>query len=206
MSADSVVQLNLPQFTEPHVEKSYQPQHVKRPGTIEDWGQLVSVLSGHSEALYRDARILRSKRAEALNAKQGSNTQLLAQRDFDAVLKRATDHCRALAHDLLATGMSREHLENFLEQCGTEHDRRPEYAIGLLYSKLMGIEFEEQRNVVETDENGEQHTVLKTERKTYCWASVLPAHQVDDFFLTTRTFAENMPPLSTRFRSGQVRL
>lgn len=205
MSSDSVVQINLPQFTEPHVEKSYEPKHVKRPGTIEDWGQFVNVLAGHAEALYRDARILRSKRAEGLNAKPGSNTQMQAQRDFDAVLKRATDHCRALAHDFLATGMTREHIENFLEQCGTEHEHRPEYAIALLYSKLLGIQFEEQRNVVETDENGEQRTVLKTERKTYTWASLLPAHQVDDFFRTTRSFAENMPALSTRFRSGQVR-
>ena len=202
---DAPVQRNLSQFTQPVIHASYQPKAPKRPGTMDEWAGFVSRVAAHCESMYRDARVLRAKRAEMINPATRPIARAEAERNFNAALKRASEHAKELAREFLQTGMSREHIQNHLELAGTERDRRPEYPLALLYSKLMGIEFEEQRNVVETDENGQQTTVLKTERKTYCWASLLPAHQVDDFVRTMRAFNENMPALASKFRSGSVR-
>lgn len=204
---DAPVQINLSQFREPRVEKSYEPKLQKKPGTIQEWSALVGRMARHSEDLYRDARILRSKRADATTAKIGTPTQRDAERDFGAVMKRAAEHCRELARDLLATGMPREHLENYLVQCGMEHNRKPDYSIALLYCKLMGIEFEEQHAVIEKDEaTGEEFRRVKTDRRKFCWAVELKPSEVDDFFLTMRTLSEQMPALAGRFRRGEIHL
>jgi len=203
---DAPVQRNLPQFTEPYVHKSYEPKNTKRPGTMADWTAFVGRVAQLCEALYRDARVLRQKRAEAVAPTSGPVTRAEAERNFTATLKRASDHAKELALEFLATGMSREHIENHLELAGTEHDRRPELPIALLYSKLMGIEFEEERQVVEKDANGQDVTTRKVERKKHRWAMELKASEVDDLYNTMRPLGEALPMLATKFRSGTARL
>lgn len=199
-----VIQTNLPEYNEPVILASYKPHTQKRPGTIAEWTEFVSRLAALSQDLYRDARVLIAKRREAAEARPGSRTQIEAQRDFAAVLDRATEHCRNLANAFLTTGMSREHLENHLEQCGTEHERKPEYRIALLYSKLMGIPFREERVRAVANEQGEETVERVIEEKTYCWARGLRPSEVDDFYRTMRAFNEAMPALAAKFRRGEV--
>ena len=79
-------------------------------------------------------------------------------------------------------------------------------AVALLYSKLLGIAFEEERMLTLTDENGLEYQEKKIERRTFCWASQLKASEVDDFYATMRDFNEAMPSLAAKFRRGEVRL
>ena len=202
---DAPVQRNLSQFTQPVIHKSYEPKAPKRPGTLEDWAGFVSRVAAHCESMYRDARILRAKRAEMINPATRPIARAEAERNFNAALKRASEHAKELARELLQTGMTREHLENHLELAGTDHDRRPEYNIALLYSKLMGIEFEEQRTVIEKDESGKEISSVKVERKKYTWALEVKPAEVDDFFNTMRPMGEQLPLLASKFRSGGVR-
>jgi hypothetical protein len=199
---EAPVQRNLSQLQDPHVDKSYAPKTQKRPGTMDEWTNLATRIAGHIDALYRDARILRSKRAEAADARNGAITRAEAERNFAATLKRAADHAKELARDLLATGMSREHLQNHMELTATDHNRRPELPIALLYSKLMGIEYEEDRAVVERDEQGQDRSYVRTERKKSCWAMEVKGSEVDDMFQTLRPLSEQMPTVVSKFRSG----
>ncbi|MGI8422548.1 MAG: hypothetical protein ACR2NO_00250 [Chloroflexota bacterium] len=202
---DAAVQRNLSQFTQPVIHQSYTPKAPKRPGTMEDWEGFVSRVAAHCESMYRDARILRAKRAEMINPATRPIARGEAERNFKAALKRASDHAKDLAREFLQTGMTREHLQNHLELAGTEHDRRPEYPLALLYSKLMGIEFEEQRVVVDKDEAGQEVSTTVTQRKKYTWAMELKSAEVDDFFTTLRPLGEALPMLASRFRSRSVR-
>jgi hypothetical protein len=170
-----------------------------------DWTAFVTRAAQQCEALYRDARVLRQKRAEMSSPTSGPVTRAEAERNYTATLKRASEHAKELAHEFLATGMTREHLENHLELAGTERDRRPEYPIALLYSKLMGIEFEEQRAVVEKDEAGKEVSSVKTERKKYRWAMEVKPAEVDDLYNTMRPLGEQLPLLASKFRSGTAR-
>jgi hypothetical protein len=199
-----VIQANLRHHHNPVVLSSYKPRVQKRPGTIADWMELVSRLAHLSNELARDGRILVTKRREAAQARPRSRAQREAERDFDAVLQRAVEHCRHLANALLATGMSREHLENHLEQCGTERERKPEYAIALLYSKLMGIPFREERLLQVHNRQGDLVTERVAQERAMCWARELRPAEVDDFYRTMRAFSEAMPPLAARFRRGEV--
>jgi hypothetical protein len=202
---DAPVQRNLSQFTQPVVHKSYEPKAPKRPGTMEDWAGFVSRVAAHCESMYRDARILRAKRAEMINPATRPIARAEAERNFNAALKRASDHAKELAREFLQTGMSREHIQNHLELAGTDHDRRPEYPLALLYSKLMGLEFEEQRTVLDKDESGKEVSSTVTERKKFTWAMELKSNEVDDFFTTLRPLGESLPLLASRFRSGTAR-
>jgi hypothetical protein len=199
------IQTNLPQFNNPVVLNSYKPRTQKRPGTMDEWVEFVNRVSAICEDLYRDARIAYSKRREAGEARPGSRQQLEAERDFTAVLKRATEHCRNLANAFLATGMPREHLENHLELAGTEHDQRPELGIALLYCKLMGIPFREERiTPVKNEETGEETVERIVEQKTHTWARDVRPVDLEDFYRTSKVLAEAMPELASKFRSGQV--
>jgi hypothetical protein len=202
---EAPVQRNLPQFTQPVIHPSYEPKNPKRPGTMEEWSGFVQRVTSHCEALARDARVIRAKRAEMANPTTGPNARKEAERNHGAAMKRASEHAKELAREFLQTGMTREHLENHLELAATEHDRRPELNIALLYSKLMGIEFEEQRSVVEKDEAGKETVSVKVERKKYTWALELKPNEVDDFYNTLRPLGEQLPLLASKFRSGGVR-
>ena len=199
---DAPVQRNLSQLQEPHVHQSYAPKTQKRPGTMDEWTNLATRIAGHIDALYRDARIMRSKRAEAADPRNGAITRAEAERNFTATLKRASDHAKELARDLLATGMAREHIQNHMELTATDHNRRPELPIALLYSKLMGIEFEEERTILEKDEQGKDRSYVKKERKKVCWAMEVKPSDVDDLVLTLRPLSEQMPAVVSKFRSG----
>jgi hypothetical protein len=202
---DAPTQRNLSQFTQPVVHPSYEPKNLKRPGTMDEWSGFVQRVAAHCESLARDARIIRSKRAEMNNPTTGPNARKEAERNYAAAMKRASEHAKELAREFLQTGMTREHLENHLELAGTDHDRRPEYNIALLYSKLMGIEFEEQRTVIDKDETGKETSSVKLERKKYTWALELKPAEVDDFYNTLRPLGEQLPMLASKFRSGGVR-
>lgn len=204
--ATETIQTNLPQHNEPVVLSAYRPRAPKRPGTVAEWTEFVGRLAQLSEDLSRDGRILIAKRREAAEARPGSRVQIEAERDFNAVLGRAVEHCQHLALAFLQTGMPREHLENHLEQCGTERDRKPEYNIALLYSKLMGIPFREERITAIESAPGEAKTERVVEERTLTWARQLKANQVDDFYRTMRHFNEVIPPLAAKFRRGEVRL
>ena len=202
-----IVQANLPQHTNPVILTSYQPKVQKRPGTIAEWVEFVNRLAQLSEDLSRDARVMIAKRREIAESKPGSINQRQAERDFAAVLKRGTEHCQYLANAFLATGMPRDHLENHLEQCGTERDHRPEYEIALLYSKLMGIPFREVHISVKEDPAGGEPTTERLEEdKTFIWAREIRAGQVDDFYRTIGHFHEVIPALAGKFRRGEVRM
>ena len=203
---EAPVQRNLPQFTQPVVHQSYQPKAPRRPGTMDEWAGFVSRVASHCESMYRDARILRAKRAEMINPATRPIARAEAERNFNAALKRASEHAKELAREFLQTGMSREHLQNHLELAGTERDRRPEYPLALLYSKLMGIEFEEQRTILDKDESGKEVSSTVTERKKFTWAMELKSNEVDDFFNTMRPLGEALPMLASKFRSGAVRV
>jgi len=199
---DAPPQRNLSQFQNPRIEKSYAPKTQKRPGTMEEWAGFVTRVAAHIDSLYRDSRILRSKRAEAIDPRNGNVTRPESERNFTATLKRASDHSKELARELLSTGMTREHLQNHIELTATDHNRRPEVPIALLYSKLMNIEYEENRTTIEKDEAGQEHSSIKTERKHACWAMELKSSEVDDFFQTLRPIAEQMPAVVSKFKSG----
>jgi hypothetical protein len=202
---DAPVQRNLSQFTQPVIHQSYQPKAPKRPGTMEEWAGFVSRVASHCESMYRDARILRAKRAEMINPATRPIARGEAERNFNAALKRASEHAKELAREFLQTGMTREHIQNHLELAGTDHDRRPDYPLALLYSKLMGLEFEEQRQVIDKDESGKEVTSTVTERKKFTWAMELKSTEVDDFFNTLRPLGESLPMLASKFRSGGVK-
>jgi hypothetical protein len=199
---DAPAQRNLSQFQNPHIDKSYAPKTQKRPGTTEEWTGFVQRVASHIDAMYRDARILRSKRAEAMDPRNGAVTRGEAERNFGATLKRAADHGKELAREFLSTGMAREHLQNHMELTATDHERRPEIPMALLYSKLMGIEFDEDHPVVERDEQGQERKYVKTERKKYTWAMELKATEVDELYQTLRPLSEQMPTVVSKFRSG----
>jgi hypothetical protein len=203
---DPAAQRNLPQLREPKVEKSYEPKTQKRPGTMDEWSGFVQRVTSHIDALYRDSRVLRQKRADMNNPTNGPITRREAESNFTATLKRASDHAKELARELLSTGMDREHLQNHLELSATERDRRPEIPLALLYSKLMGIEFEEERRVVERDERGQENSYLKKERRSCWWAKEVKPSDVDELYLTLRPLAEQLPGLASKFKSGSVRL
>jgi hypothetical protein len=199
---DAPIQRNLSQFQNPHIDKSYAPKTQKRPGTTDEWTGLVQRIAGHIDAMYRDARILRSKRAEAIDPRNGAVTRGEAERNFTATLKRAADHGKELARELLSTGMAREHIQNHMELTATDHDRRPEIPIALLYSKLMGIEFDEDKRVVEKDASGQEQSYVKTERRKHLWAMELKPGEVDELYQTLRPLSEIMPTVVSKFRSG----
>lgn len=204
--ADDIIQANLSQFSEPVVLPSYKPKVPKRPGTIAEWTEFVARLAQLSDDLAKDARVLLSKRREAQEARPGGMRQRQAEKDFSAVLKRATEHCQYLANAFLATGMPREHLENHLIQCGTEKEEQPKYEIALVYSKLMGIPFRETRVVIKEQAGQEPVTEKIIEDRTYTWAREVKPAEMQDFFRTMRAFNEQMPELAGKFRSGKVHL
>lgn len=201
-----IIQTNLPQFNDPVILPTFKPRVQKRPGTIGEWTEFVSRLAALSEDLYRDARVMFSKRREAAEARQGSPSQQAAQRDFEAVLKRASEHSQNLANAFLATGMPREHLENHLKLCGTEHDRVPDYDIALLYCKIMGIPFREERVSPVVNAEGETSMERIVEQRTFTWVKVLKQNEIEDFYRTTKKFNETIPPLAAKFRRGEVRM
>lgn len=204
--ATEVIQTSLAKHSEPIVLNSYKPKTQKRPGTISEWTEFVGRLAQLSEELYRDARVMRSKRRDAQQAKPGSMAQRDAERDYQAVLRRAAEHCQNLANTFLTTGMPREHLENHLELCGTERDRRPSLGIALLYSKVMGIPFREERITPKDGSDGQMVMERIVEERQLHWAKELKSADAEDFFRATRAFNETMPPLAAKFRRGDVHL
>ena len=203
---DDIVQTNLTQHNNPVVLPAYKPKTQKRPGTITEWTEFVERLAQLSDDLHRDARVLLAKRREAQEARPGSSRQRQAEKDFVATLKRATEHSQYLANIFLATGMPREHLENHLQQCGIENDQMPEYGIAVLFSKLMGIPFREQRtNIIEVP-GEEPRTEKVVEERTFTWAKEVKPAEMQDFFRTMRAFNETIPGLAAKFKRGDVHI
>ncbi len=101
---DAPIQTNLPQLRDARIESSYQPKTQKRPGTMDEWTGFVQRVAGHVDVLYRDARILRSNRAEAADTNNGDVTRAEAARNFTAVLKRAVDHSKELGARVAGDG------------------------------------------------------------------------------------------------------
>jgi hypothetical protein len=69
----------------------------------------------------------------------------------------------------------------------------------------MGIEFEEERRVVERDEQGQETSYVRKERRRCCWAVEVKTSEVDELYLTLRPLAEQLPGLASKFRSGLAR-
>lgn len=201
-----IIQTNLPQHNSPVILDRYKPKTQKRPGTIAEWTEFVVRLAQLAEELHKDARIILAKRREIAEARPGSMAQREAERSVAAMLKRVSEHSGYLANALLATGMSREHLENHLQQCGAENEAVPEYRIALLYSKLMGLPFREERITTTQTDEGQTKVERLVEEKTLTWARELKPADVQDFYRTTRFAAEVIPPLAAKFKRGEVRV
>lgn len=199
-------QMNLPEHKTPVVQSTYEARTVRRPGTIEDWASFLSRVVGLAEDLYRDARVLTSKRQQMRETPAGSRTFLEAQRIYGEVNKRAVKHCQDLAHVLLSTGLPREHIDGYLTRCGMENNCLPEYGIAVLYCKLMGIPFREEVPVPPGPDEPPDSPgrLVMHDRRTH-WAAEIDPKDLDDFYWTMRVLQERLPSLMTRFHRSAAR-
>jgi hypothetical protein len=183
------------------VLSSYQARSIARPGSVPEWADLVARIVVLVEQLYRDARILTGKRQQMRESPPSSTMFREAQRIYGEIDRRAIKHCQDLAHVLLATGMTREHLDGHFARCGMENNLLPDYKIALLYSKLMGIPFREERPLPPHPADGPNAPPrYMAEDRCYHWASEVNPGDLDDFYWTMRTLQEHLPSLAVKFR------
>jgi hypothetical protein len=194
-------QTNLAVYKRPIVLSSYEARTVCRPGNVAEWAQLISRMAMMAEGLYRDARVLTSKRQQMWELPPSSPTFLEAQRVYGEVERRAVRGCQDLAHLLLATGLSREHLDQYLARCGMENYLQPDYRIALLYSKLMGIPFAEERMLPPGPGDGPNSPPrYVSDERCFHWAQQIEPGDLDDFYWTMRTLQEQLPSLAAKFQ------
>lgn len=202
----TIVHRDLPASRGPHIENSYRPKNIKKPGGIPEWAGVVRRLARSVERLARFGRRLRNMHREMEGLTPGEYLHQQLDQERDAFIKRTVQGCQELAFVFLETGVGREHLGDFLNHCGMRDNDMPDYGIPLLYSKLMGLEFAEDRTIEHANEEGEVVVDHETEHKRYTWAVKLSPAQIEDFAATMEKLQAGLEELQGRFARGEVRV
>lgn len=196
---------------ESDVPKAARPAKSKKPGSFQEWKTLVNQLADAVKSLARGSRSLSRANKELEELSVGDWGFADRDRERSMFTKRCQRGCEDLVRMFLEANISPVIIGQFLELIGTRNDRKPDYQLGLLHSKLLGLEFVEERTIERTNEEGEvsvSRETLKinaidpekpTARKAYKWSERIRAETVEDFTKTMRHLDEEISELQSAF-------
>ena len=193
------------------IPKEARPAKSRKPGNFEDWKRFVNQLADTVSGLARGSRSLQRSNSELEELSVGDWGYADRDNERRMFTKRCQRGCEDLVRLFLEANMSPHIIGQFLELTGTRDNQKPDFQLALLYSKLLGLEFVEERTIERTNEDGEVTTDHETiqintvdpenpsARKPYKWSERIRAESIGDLYKTMQALDRGVGELQSRF-------